>query len=206
MTKIKLCGLTRPEDIAAANALQPEYIGFVFAAKSKRYVSREIATALKAQLSPGIQAVGVFVNEAPEAVADLLNAGIINIAQLHGQEDADYVARLRGLTARPLWQAFRVTDAESLAKAQKSPADLILLDSGTGGTGITFDWTILEKFDRPYFLAGGLGPDNAADAVERLHPYAVDVSSGIETAGKKDPAKMAAFVAAVRKNDQSGKE
>ena len=201
MTKIKLCGLTRPEDIAAANALQPEYIGFVFAAKSKRAVSREIAAALKAQLSPGIQAVGVFVNEAQEAVADLLNAGIINIAQLHGQEDECYISRLRELTNKPLIQAFRVTDAASLAKAQKSPADLILLDSGTGGTGITFDWTILEKF-----LAGGLGPDNAADAVERLHPYAVDVSSGIETAGKKDPAKMAAFVAAVRKNDQSGKE
>ena len=206
MTKIKLCGLTRPEDIAAANALQPEYIGFVFAAKSKRAVSREIAATLKAQLSPGIQAVGVFVNEAPETVADLLNAGIIDIAQLHGQEDAAYIDRLRGLTARPLWQAFRVTDAASLAKAQKSPADLVLLDSGTGGTGTTFDWTLLEKFDRPYFLAGGLGPDNAADAVRQLHPYAVDVSSSIETAGKKDPAKMAAFVAAVRKNDQSGKE
>ena len=206
MTKIKLCGLTRPEDIAAANVLQPEYIGFVFAAKSKRAVSREIATALKAQLSPGIQAVGVFVNEAPETVAGLLNAGIFDIAQLHGQEDAAYIARLRGLTARPLWQAFRVTDAASLAKAQKSPADLVLLDSGTGGTGTTFDWTLLEKFDRPYFLAGGLGPDNAADAVRQLHPYAVDVSSGIETAGKKDPAKMAAFVAAVRKNGQSGKE
>ena len=206
MTKIKLCGLTRPEDIAAANALQPEYIGFVFAPRSRRYVSREMAAALKAQLSPGIQAVGVFVNEAPETVADLLNAGIIDIAQLHGQEDAAYIDRLRGLTARPLWQAFRVTDAASLAKAQKSPADLVLLDSGTGGTGTTFDWTLLEKFDRPYFLAGGLGPDNAADAVRQLHPYAVDVSSGIETAGKKDPAKMAAFVAAVRKNDQSGKE
>ena len=206
MTKIKLCGLTRPEDIAAANALKPEYIGFVFAAKSKRAVSREMAAALKAQLLPQIQAVGVFVNEAPETVADLLNAGIIDIAQLHGQEDAAYIARLRGLTARPLWQAFRVTDAASLAKAQKSPADLVLLDSGTGGTGTTFDWTLLEKFDRPYLLAGGLGPDNAADAVRQLHPYAVDVSSGIETAGKKDPAKMAAFVAAVRKNDQSGKE
>ena len=119
---------------------------------------------------------------------------------------ADDLARLRSLTARPLWQAFRVTDAESLAKAEKSPADLVLLDSGAGGTGTTFDWTLLEKFDRPYFLAGGLGPDNAADAVRQLHPYAVDVSSGIETAGKKDPAKMAAFVAAVRKNDQSGKE
>lgn len=202
MTKIKLCGLTRPGDIAAANALQPEYIGFVFAPKSRRYVSREMAAELKAQLSPGIQAVGVFVNEAPETVADLLNAGIIDIAQLHGQEDAAYIARLRGLTARPLWQAFRVTDAASLAKAEKSPADLVLLDSGAGGTGTTFDWTLLEKFDRPYFLAGGLGPDNAADAVRQLHPYAVDVSSGIETAGKKDPAKMAAFVAAVRTNEK----
>lgn len=88
MTRIKLCGLTRPEDIAAANALQPEYIGFVFAPKSRRYVSRELAAELKAQLSPGIQAVGVFVNEAPETVAGLLNAGIVDIAQLHGQEDA----------------------------------------------------------------------------------------------------------------------
>ena len=120
MTRIKLCGLTRPEDIAAANALQPEYIGFVFAPKSRRYVSWELAAELKAQLSPGIQAVGVFVNEAPETVAGLLNAGIIDIAQLHGQEDAAYIARLRGLTARPLWQAFRVTDAESLAQAERA--------------------------------------------------------------------------------------
>lgn len=120
MTRIKLCGLTRPEDIAAANALQPEYIGFVFAAKSKRYVSREIAAALKAQLSPEIKAVGVFVNEAPEAVASLLNTGIIDIAQLHGQEDETYIQRLRKLTNKPLIQAFRVTDAASLANAQKS--------------------------------------------------------------------------------------
>ncbi len=202
MTKIKLCGLTRPEDIAAANALKPEYIGFVFAAKSKRAVSREIAAELKAQLSPKIQAVGVFVNEAPETVASLLNAGILDIAQLHGREDETYIQHLRKLTNKPLIQAFRVTDAASLAKAEKSPADLVLLDSGAGGTGTAFDWTFLEKFDRPYFLAGGLGPDNAADAVKRFHPYGVDVSSGIETAGKKDPAKMAAFVAAVRKNDK----
>ena len=202
MTKIKLCGLTRPEDIAAANALQPEYVGFVFAAKSKRAVSREMAAALKAQLSPGIQAVGVFVNEAPEAVADLLNAGIIDIAQLHGQEDETYIQHLQKLTNKPLIQAFRVDGPQSLAKAKKSPADLVLLDSGAGGTGTAFDWTVLDKFSRLYFLAGGLGPDNAADAVRQLHPYAVDVSSGIETAGKKDPAKMAAFVAAARKNDQ----
>ena len=91
---------------------------------------------------------------------------------------------------------------ESLVKAEKSPADLILLDSGAGGTGTVFDWTLLEKFERPYFLAGGLGPDTVGDAVKRLHPYAVDVSSGIETAGKKDEQKMAAFVAAVRKNEK----
>ena len=202
MTRIKLCGLTRPEDIAAANALQPEYVGFVFAAKSKRAVSREMAAELKAQLSPGIQAVGVFVNEAPETVADLLNAGIIDIAQLHGQEDETYIQHLQKLTNKPLIQAFRVDGPQSLAKAEKSPADLVLLDSGAGGTGTTFDWTLLEKFDRPYFLAGGLGPENAADAVRQLHPYAVDVSSGIETAGKKDSAKMAAFVAAVRTNEK----
>jgi len=202
MTKIKLCGLTRPEDIAAANALQPEYIGFVFAAKSKRAVSQEMAAALKAQLSPKIQAVGVFVNEAPETVADLLNAGIIDIAQLHGQENEAYIQRLQKLTNKPLIQAFRVDGPESLAKAKKSPADLVLLDSGAGGTGTAFDWTVLEKFKRPYFLAGGLDPDTVGDAVKRFAPYAVDVSSGIETAGKKDKQKMAAFVAAVRKNNK----
>ena len=202
MTKIKLCGLTRAEDIAAANALQPEYIGFVFAPRSKRYVSPQQAALLRARLDPAIKAVGVFVNETPEAVASLLNTGIIDIAQLHGQEDETYIQRLRKLTNKPLIQAFRVTDVASLANAQKSPADLILLDSGAGGTGTAFDWTLLEKFERPYFLAGGLGPDTVGDAVKRFHPYAVDVSSGIETAGKKDPAKMAAFVAAVRKNDK----
>ena len=206
MTKIKLCGLTRPQDIAAANQLQPEYIGFVFAAKSKRAVSWEMAAALKTQLSPEIQAVGVFVNEKPEAVAELLNAGIIDIAQLHGQEDETYIKCLRKLTNKPLIQAFRVDGPESLAKAEKSPADFVLLDSGAGGTGTAFDWTLLEKFNRPYFLAGGLSPATVGDAVKLLNPYAVDVSSGIETAGKKDPEKMAAFVAAVRKNEKERKE
>lgn len=206
MTKIKFCGLTRVEDIAAANALRPEYIGFVFAPRSKRYVSREMAAELKAQLSPGIQAVGVFVNEPPEVVARLLNENIIDIAQLHGKEDAAYLARLRGLTGKPLWQAFRVETAAGLAAAARSTADMVLLDSGAGGTGMVFNWKLLQGFPRPYILAGGLDADNAADAAARLHPYAVDVSSGIETAGKKDEQKMAAFVAAVRKNDPSGKE
>ena len=202
MTRIKLCGLTRPEDIAAANALRPEYVGFVFAANSRRAVSRKTAEELKVHLLPEIQAVGVFVNETPEAVAGLLNAGVIDVAQLHGQEDETYISCLRKLTNKPLLQAFHVTDVQSLARAGKSSADRILLDSGPGGTGTAFDWSVLDKFERPYFLAGGLDPDTVGDAVRRLHPYAVDVSSGIETAGRKDPQKMAAFMAAVRKNEK----
>ena len=206
MTKIKFCGLTRPEDIAAANALKPEYIGFVFAPKSKRHVSPQQAALLRAQLNPAIKAVGVFVNEPPEAVARLLNENILDIAQLHGQEDAAYLAQLRSLTAKPLWQAFRAETAAGLAAAARSTADMVLLDSGAGGTGTVFNWKLLQGFPRPYILAGGLDADNAADAVTRLHPYAVDVSSGIETAGKKDPAKMAAFAATVRGQDNEGKE
>ena len=133
MTKIKFCGLTRAEDIAAANALKPEYIGFVFAPKSKRYVSPQQAALLRAQLNPAIKAVGVFVNEPPEVVARLLNEKLIDIAQLHGQEDAAYLARLRSLTAKPLWQAFRAENAAGLAAAARSTADMVLLDSGAGG-------------------------------------------------------------------------
>ena len=206
MTKIKFCGLTRAEDIAAANTLKPEYIGFVFAPKSKRYVSPQQAALLRAQLSPAIKAVGVFVNEPPEVVARLLNENILDIAQLHGQEDAAYLARLCSLTAKPLWQAFRAETAAGLAAAARSTADMVLLDSGAGGTGTVFNWKLLQGFPRPYILAGGLDADNAAAAVTRLHPYAMDVSSGIETAGKKDPAKMAAFAAAVRRQDNEGKE
>lgn len=194
MTKIKLCGLSRPEDIQIANTLRPDYIGFIFAQKSRRYVSPDRALALRAGLLPGIQAVGVFVRETPERVADLLARGVIDIAQLHGGEDDAYIARLRALTDRPIIQAFRVDAAEDVGRAQRSPADYILLDSGAGGTGTAFDWSLLKTIHRPWFLAGGLDADNVAQAVRAYHPWAVDVSSGIETDGVKDPAKMAAFV------------
>lgn len=200
MTKIKLCGLSRPCDIEAANEIKPEYIGFVFASKSKRYVTPEKAAQLKQLLAPGIQAVGVFVNEAPETVAELLGSGVIDMAQLHGREDADYLSRLRQLTDKPIIRAFRVQTARDLEPAESCGADAVLLDSGAG-TGTVFDWNLLKNMERPFFLAGGLSPDNVAQAVRTLHPYAVDVSSGIETDGRKDPEKMAAFVAAVRKED-----
>lgn len=199
MTKIKLCGLSRPCDIETANRLLPEYIGFVFAPKSKRYVPPETAAALKGLLHPSVQAVGVFVREEPEQVARLLRDGIIDIAQLHGGEDAAYVRVLRRLTDRPILQAFRVDSAADVAAAQKSEADMILLDAGAGGTDTAFDWTLLRDIRRPYFLAGGLHPDNVREAVERLSPYAVDVSSGIETDGRKDADKMEAFMRAVRR-------
>ncbi len=204
MTKIKLCGLSRPCDIDAVNALLPDYIGFVFAKKSRRYVAPEKAKALREALNPAIKAVGVFVREEPEVVAGLLNSGVIGLAQLHGGEDEAYIARLRALTDRPLIQAFRVEAPADLDRARASSADCILLDNGAGGTGAAFDWSLLAGFDRPYFLAGGLGPGNVAEAVAALRPFAVDVSSGIETDGYKDISKMKAFVMAARAADGKG--
>ena len=198
MTKIKMCGLSRPCDIADVNAIRPEYIGFVFYPKSRRNVTPEQAAQLKKRLSPAIQAVGVFVDAAPEAVSALLRQGVIDMAQLHGHEDEAYLASLRQLTDKPLLQAFRIAEADDVTRAMQSSADMVLLDAGMG-SGEGFDWTLVRKIDRPYFLAGGLDADNVTAAIRQLRPYAVDVSSGIETDGQKDKEKMAAFAAAVRK-------
>ena len=199
--KIKLCGLTRPCDIEAVNELQPDYIGFVFAKKSRRYVSPEKAKELKAMLAPGIQAVGVFVNEEPEQIAALLEAGTINVVQLHGQESETEIRRLRELTDHPLIQAFRIDTEQDVERANVSASDYVLLDSGAGGTGTVFDWDLLQAIRRPYFLAGGLDTENLGTVKAKLNPYGVDVSSGIETGGYKDKEKMTAFVAAARKED-----
>lgn len=198
MIKIKFCGLKRRADIEAANALKPDFIGFVFAKDSRRYISPENAAVLKSRLSSEISAVGVFVNERPEYIASLLDDGLIDLAQLHGNEDEAYISRLKGLTGKPVIKAFRISSASEAVKASASSADMILLDSGTG-SGRTFNWQLIKELRRPYFLAGGLDPVNAGDAVRLLNPWAVDVSSGIETDGLKDIKKMAAFAAAVRK-------
>ncbi len=199
MTKIKLCGLSRPCDIETANELLPDYIGFIFAPKSRRYVSPEKAASLKDNLHPEIRTVGVFVNEKPEQIAKLLKEGIIHIAQLHGScEDEAYIRQLRTLTDRPIIRAFRIDTLQDVARAQSCLADYVLLDSGNGGTGTVFDWSLLHSMERPFFLAGGLDPGNVGRAVAALRPYGVDVSSGIETGGWKDPAKMKQFVHAVR--------
>ncbi len=194
MTKIKLCGLTREQDIEAVNICRPDFVGFVFAEKSRRYVSPSRAAELKSLLMPGILVVGVFVNEDVTKIAQLLADGVIDLAQLHGGEDEGYIKSLRGLTQKPLIKAFRVDSDKDIEAAEASSADYVLLDSGNGGTGTAFDWRLLEKMERPYFLAGGLNPENVSEAVERLHPYAVDVSSGIETDRVKDARKMREFV------------
>lgn len=201
MTKIKLCGLSRPCDIEAANEVNPEYVGFVFARKSKRYIAPERAKELKRMLAPSIKAVGVFVNESLAGVAKLLEDGVIDIAQLHGTEDEEYIHRLKELTGKPVIKAFCIESGRDIAAAEQCGADYVLLDSGAG-TGTAFDWHLIGKISRPYFLAGGLEPGNVGKAVKLLKPYAVDVSSGIETDGVKDKGKMAAFAAAARKENR----
>ena len=201
MTKIKFCGLTRTEDIASVNELMPEYIGFVFVSRSKRFITQEKAAELKQNLNPGIKAVGVFEDEELKAVARLLNSGLIDIAQLHGKEDDTYITRLRKLSDRSIMKAFRIQSAEDVEKAVKSSADLILLDADAGA-GRVFDWSLIRDFDRPYFLAGGLDNRNVTEAIQTFTPYGVDVSSGIETNGKKDKVKMTAFAEAVRKAEK----
>ena len=198
MTRIKLCGLTRPCDIGYANELLPEYIGFVFAKQSRRYLSPETAAELRQQLDSRITPVGVFVDAAPETVAQLVGQGIIDLVQLHGHEDDAYIAALRRLTDCPIVQAFCIRSSGDILAANQSLADYVLLDSGDG-TGTAFDHRLLREMTRPYFLAGGLTPASVGEAVRSLAPFAVDASSSLETEGVKDKQKMTAFVEAVRK-------
>lgn len=196
-TKIKLCGLTRPCDIEAANLLMPEYVGFVFVQDSRRYISYRQAAVLKKMLHPDIKAVGVFANEDISMVRAILKGGVIDVVQLHGGEEEGYMEQLREMIDVRIIKAFCIGDERDIDRAKTSTADYVLLDSA-GGTGRSFDWNLLSKMKRPYFLAGGLYADTVKEAIKRWKPYAVDVSSGIETEGHKDLVKMRAFVEAVR--------
>ena len=198
MTKIKICGLRREQDIRYANELMSDYIGFVFLKGKMRYVTFEEAARLRSLLDPAIPAVGVFVNEPAENVIRLLQAGTIQIAQLHGQEDEAYAEELRRAGDHCIIRAFAVRSSEDIHRAFAFPADYPLLDNGKG-TGETFDWSLFQEQEKPFFLAGGLSPENVKEAIECFHPYAVDVSSGVETDGYKDYEKMKAFMDAVRR-------
>ena len=197
MTKIKMCGLSRPCDIDYANRIMPDYVGFVFAEKSKRYVSPEKACELRKNLDDNIIPVGVFVNAETDLIIKLVENEVIDMVQLHGSEDDNYIKTLSYMVDVAIMQAFVIKSEEDIKKAENSVADYILLDSGLG-SGKTFNHSLIN-IKRPYFLAGGLTPENVGEISGRLKPYAVDASSSLETDGHKDFNKMTAFAEAVRK-------
>ena len=200
MTKIKICGLRRPQDIEAVNAARPDFAGFVVEVPgSRRSVDKRELRELAGRLEEGILSVGVFVNAPPELVAELLEEGTLDLAQLHGQEDEIYMAELRRLTEKPLIQAFSIQTGQAAEQALESRADYLLLDQGRGGTGQTFDWSLLPEINRPFFLAGGLGEENLERAIRQVRPWAVDLSSSLETDGQKDPEKIRRAVELVRR-------
>ena len=200
--RIKCCGMFRPEDIQAVNAAMPDFCGFVVnVPASHRSVAPEQVLELRAELRGDIEAVGVFVDEDPAVMGRLVDDGGIDVVQLHGHEDAAYIealrAALRNAEDKAIAQAFIVKDTSDIEAARESVADMVLLDAGLG-SGTTFDWQLIRDFDRPYFLAGGLTPENVAEALDLTNAAYLDTSSGIETDGVKDPAKMQAFAEAVR--------
>ena len=231
--KIKICGLRTKEDAAAVNEVLPDFVGFVFDPTRKRYIPPEKAESIRNLLDPRIRSVGVFVDAGTEDILHTLTVCHLDALQLHGQERDEDILLLqkelenlfydhsipgdgcRRMTdnerkletqskARPaIIKAFRIDTIEDIRRAEASPADGILLDHGPGGTGERFDWSLLEHCHRPFFLAGGLTPDNVGEAIRLVHPFGVDVSSSLETDGHKDPEKIRKFMAAVR---AAGKE
>lgn len=202
MSRIKICGLRREEDIHFANEIQPDFVGFVFA-PSKRRVTVEKAQQLRQLLKPEIPAVGVFVNAPEEEILKPVRKQVIQMIQLHGQESTDFVQQIREKTSLPVIQAVSVKSREDILRCRDLNADYLLLDQGTGGTGKVFDWTLLtgdageadndrleNLIGKPLFLAGGISRQNVEEAIARFHPFAVDVSSSVETDGVKDFEKM----------------
>lgn len=195
--RVKLCGMFRDEDIAAVNECLPEMMGFITSfPKSSRNVEPKELDRLAEMVDERIYRVGVSVNLPFSRVAHNANHHV-DIVQLHGDEDETYIKGVRMRSYAGIIQAFRVRDKADVERAKRSSADMVLLDAGQG-SGQQFDWSLIEDLGRPFILAGGLTPENVAEAVSSLHPWGVDMSSGIETDGFKDPQKMAAAVAAVR--------
>lgn len=202
MVKLKICGMRRSEDIGMANRYKPDYIGFVFA-DSPRKVSYGQAKELSSLLSDDIVPVGVFVNEHMKLIVDLFKDGIIEMAQLHGDEDEKYIRNLKDKSIEetgkqiPVINAIEIKEGadydDELLKWRDSASDYFILDSGKG-SGKTFDWSLIDKdsefFKNSIFLAGGLNSENLALAIGEFNPFAVDLSSSVETDGFKDEKKI----------------
>ena len=203
MTKIKICGLKTEEDIKLVNAYRPEYCGFIFWEPGKRYITPDKAASLIRLLDPEITPVGVFLDEDPHKLAEVVQLSGVCLVQLHGKEDDAYIGLVRDLTGRKVIKAFKPDTEEDVRVAERSSADMIMFDAGAG-SGKTFNWDVLSDCKREFFLAGGLAPENAAQAVRTLRPFALDVSSGVETDGSKDKAKVEEFINNVRTAQSKG--
>ena len=209
MTGIKICGLKRKEDIEYVNKYMPEYIGFVFA-KSRRQVEIEQAKELRSLLKQEIKTVGVFVNESMEKVVETAILCSLDFIQLHGDETPEYICTLKeALESKnyakiKIWKAVRVKDEESLKNLHAYNVDTFLLDTfvegSYGGAGKTFDWNLaaLAKNYGKIVLAGGLTIENVSNAIKAAEPFAVDISSGVESEGIKDETKIRDFINMVR--------
>jgi phosphoribosylanthranilate isomerase len=201
MVKVKICGLRLHQDIEYVNVLKPDYVGFVFA-ESKRRVTFEKAKSLSLMLHDDIIPVGVFVNEKIEHILNLVTDRVIKMVQLHGDEDEAYIRLLKEKVSVPIIKAVRVKDTQSIVNAQKLPVEYLLLDTYTegimGGSGKTFDHSLIPALNKPYFLAGGLTPDNITEILSKQSPFAVDVSGGVETNGYKDMGKISEFIQTVK--------
>lgn len=199
MVKIKICGLRRLEDIEIANRYKPDYVGFVFA-DSKRKVSHDLAGNLKDNLDEDIISVGVFVDAPQDEILELFDKGIIEVAQLHGSEGEEYISELKERTDQKLKiiNAVEMSKDVNLDSYVTTQADFLLLDSGKG-SGKTFDWRLIGKnLNKEFFLAGGLDISNICQAIEEFNPYAVDLSSSLETDGYKDENKVREIMEVIR--------
>ncbi|WP_196605157.1 bifunctional indole-3-glycerol-phosphate synthase TrpC/phosphoribosylanthranilate isomerase TrpF [Pectinatus haikarae] len=200
--RTKICGVSRMEDIDAINMVQPDYIGFIFA-PSRRQVTSSRVHEMKVPLSSSIDAAGVFVNEVTAAIINAAHSLALDVIQLHGDETEEDIIRIKKETGCAVWKAVRVKDSSDIDKWQNSAADLLLFDtfSGTeaGGTGHSFDWSLLERVDRPFMLAGGLSSKNIARAIRQAAPWGVDINSGVETDGVKDAVKIKEIMSIIRR-------
>ena len=200
--KVKICGLTNLADAEAAAAAGADLLGFIFAGDSPRRLSVAAAAAIARLLPAHVLKVGVFVNPSADLVWQALNQCGLGLLQFHGEEAPAFCTQFGVMSMK----AFRVRDKQSLVALKDYPTDAWMLDTygekQAGGTGQTFNWDLAvaaKEFGKPIFLAGGLTPANVGDAVRRVNPFAVDVSSGVEISpGQKDHAKVVAFIQAAK--------